>query len=104
MSDAHEETRDPEAAFAPQRGDERAPFSLPTVAASAAILRDLQRDLTAAREASQDPAVRAAFDAVLDGRAPLASLLREGVLPAPAALDLDDAVSDFLRDETKENR
>ncbi|MCT1394337.1 hypothetical protein M4D51_01185 [Microbacterium sp. p3-SID338] len=38
------------------------------------------------RAASDDPHLRAVLDGILDGRAPLSTLLSAGVLPAPPAV------------------
>lgn len=76
---------DPDAAFAGRIHAERAPFSLSTVAASAPVLVQLSDDMRRLRASTDDPRLREALSGVLDGRAPLSSLLADGVLPRPPA-------------------
>lgn len=78
-----DEQLDPDAAFAGRVSDERAPFSLPTVAASAPVLIQLSREMRSLRDSTDDPTLREALTGVLDGRTSLSSIFSSGVLPEP---------------------
>lgn len=71
---------------------ERAPFALPTVAASAPVLVQLTRQMREVRDRTDDPNLREVLGGILNGQAPLSALLARGVLPAPPA-----AMPDALR-------
>lgn len=93
------EPLDPDAAFAGRVNSERAPFALSTVASSAPVLVQLARQMREVRAGSDDPQLREVLDGILNGRAPLSTLLASGVLPSPPA-----AMPDALRElvETSE--
>lgn len=74
---------DPEAAFAGRVDSERAPFALPTVAASAPVLVQLASQMREVRARTDDPHLREVLDGVLNGRRPLSALLADRVLPDP---------------------
>lgn len=83
---------DPETAFAGRVDSERAPFALPTVAASAPVLVELAREMRDVRARTDDPRLQEVLDGILSGGAPLSSLFTSGVLPAPP-----EAMPDALR-------
>lgn len=93
------EPLDPDAAFAGRVSSERAPFALPTVAASAPVLVQLARQMREVRAGTDDPNLREVLDAILNGRAPLSALLIDGVLPTPPAV-----MPDTLRELLETNR
>lgn len=86
---------DPEAAFAGRVSSERAPFALPTVAASAPVLVQLTRQMREVRDSTDDSKLREMLDRILSGRAPLSALLAGGVLPAPPAV-MPDTLRELL--------
>ncbi|WP_431074422.1 hypothetical protein [Microbacterium phyllosphaerae] len=92
------EPLDPDAAFAGRMNSERAPFALSTVAASAPVLVQLAKQMREVRATSDDPKLNEVLDGVLNGRAPLSTLLASGVLPAPPA-----AIPDALRELVETN-
>ncbi|MDN3444198.1 hypothetical protein [Microbacterium sp. APC 3901] len=89
---------DPDVAFAGRVSSERAPFALPTVAASAPVLVQLTTQMREARDSTDDPDLRGVLDRILQGRAPLSALLAGGVLPTPPA-----AMPDTLRELLETN-
>lgn len=93
---------DPFAAFAGRVNGGRAPFALPTVAASAPVLLELSKQMREARAASDDPRLRAVLEGILDGRAPLSTLLSAGVLPAPPAVMPQELRELLERNEEKQ--
>lgn len=92
------ERLDADAAFAGRVDAERAPFSLSTVAASAPVLVQLTKQMREVRARTDDPELRGVLDGILNGRAPLSTLLADGVLPTPPA-----AMPDTLRKLLDEN-
>lgn len=93
--DSSAESIDPAEAFTGRVSGERAPFALPTVAASAPVLRDLAAQMREVRAATDDRDLRAVLDGILDGRAPLSTLLSAGVLPEPPA-EMPAGLREFL--------